>query len=190
MRRYVTGLLSDVSCNHAGVWRYVSQLTTNITPDKIHKHIHVLINLITCQISAPDYRQNKKRRETTNLTMSGAMRQAEYIKREIRKRETAGELEPWLAKHREQSKMLKRRERARKKMKGMITGDTANVATVTTETVVPASLEPLSMTPNAIRQRRFQQKRKAEKEVARAAVQAASVLVPLNVPENPYSNIV
>jgi hypothetical protein len=48
----------------------------------------------------------------TNLPMSGATRQAEYIKREIVKRETAGELEPWLAKHREQSMMSKRRERA------------------------------------------------------------------------------
>ena len=117
--------------------------------------------------------------------MSGAKRQAEYMKREILKRETPAEKQSWLAKHREQSMMSKRRERARKKLKGMIAGQTEQMTPVTTTPVAPTSMKEPCMTANAIRQRRFREKRKAEKEVTRAALWAAANLVT----EEPNSNI-
>jgi hypothetical protein len=126
-----------------------------------------------------------QQKEMTDQPMSGAKRQAEYKKREILKRGTPAEKQSWLAKHREQSMMSKRRERERKKLKGMISGQTEQMTPVTTTSIAPTLMKEPSMTASAIRQRCFQEKRKAEKEAARAALQAAANLVI----EEPNSNI-
>ena len=106
-----------------------------------------------------------QQKEKTDLPMSGAKRQASYRMREILKRETPEELEAWLAKNREHSKMSKRRERERQKHNSMLGDQTDHMTPVEAAYVVATSMKEPSMTANAICQRRFREKGKQKKKL-------------------------